>query len=389
MQTARAVQIARPDDHSLPAWIYRDPEFFALEQERVLRPSWQVVCHVSDVPNAGDFHTFEFLGELLFVLRGGDGAVRGFHNVCRHRAARLLDGARGSCRRIVCPYHAWTYDLEGRLVGVPDRAAYPTLDAAAHGLAPVDTEICFGFVFVRLASGGPSVAEMMSPYADEIAGYRLERLQPLGQVRMRPRAVNWKNVGDNYSDGLHIPVAHPGLTRLFASSYRVEASKWIDRMSGELQARPSANWCERAYQKFLPEMPGLPADHQRAWVYVKLWPNVAFDLYPDQVDFMQWIPLSQTETLIREIAYALPDERREMRAARYLNWRINRRVSVEDKGLIERVQAGMAGSSSGAGPLSTREVCLRSFGARMRELIPECRELEPPPPGWSSARRVR
>ena len=163
-----------PEDFGLPAWIYRDPEFLALERERVFRPAWQPVCHVSDIPNAGDFHTFEFLGELLFVVRGGDGAVRGFHNVCRHRGARLLDGASGSCRRIVCPYHAWAYDLDGRLAGVPNRGDYPSLDFTHTALECVDTDICAGFVFVRLTSGGPSVAEMMAPFASEIASYRFE-----------------------------------------------------------------------------------------------------------------------------------------------------------------------------------------------------------------------
>jgi phenylpropionate dioxygenase-like ring-hydroxylating dioxygenase large terminal subunit len=378
------VPIVNADDYSLPAWIYGDPEFFALERERVFRPSWQGVCHISDIPSAGDFHTFEFLGESLFVVRGADGAVRGFHNVCRHRAGRLLDGPRGSCRRIVCPYHAWAYELDGRLAGVPDRASYPALDAAHERLAAVDTEVCAGFVFVRLAGGGPSVAEMVAPYADEIARQRFERLQPIGRVTLRPRPVNWKNIGDNYSDGLHIAVAHPGLTRLLGGSYRVEARAWVDRMGGELQAEPSAVGSERAYQKYLPPVPELPPERQRAWTYYKLWPNLAFDVYPDQVDFMQWLPISPTETLIREIAYALPDERREMRAARYLNWRINRRVNAEDTRLLEGVQAGMASSSYRVGPLSTREVALRSFGARMRALIPECRELEAPAPGWSA-----
>jgi phenylpropionate dioxygenase-like ring-hydroxylating dioxygenase large terminal subunit len=376
------------DDYSLPAWIYRDPEFFALERERVFRPSWQVVCHLSDIPNAGDFHTLEFLGESLLVVRGADGAVRGFHNVCRHRASRLLDVPRGSCRRIVCPYHAWAYDLDGRLAGVPDRASYPALDFARESLAAVDTEVCAGFVFVRLTSGGPSVAEMIAPYASEIALQHFERLQPIGRVTLRPRAVNWKNVGDNYSDGLHIPVAHPGLTRLLGSTYQVEAREWIDRMRGEIHPEPSALASERAYQKYLPPVPELPAERQRSWVYYKLWPNLAFDVYPDQVDFMQWIPISSMETVIREIAYALPDERREMRAARYLNWRINRQVNREDKSLIERVQEGMASSSYIAGPLSAREVALRSFGARMRGLIPECREVRAPAPGWSTAARA-
>jgi phenylpropionate dioxygenase-like ring-hydroxylating dioxygenase large terminal subunit len=157
-------------------------------------------------------------------------------------------------------------------------------------------------------------------------------------------------------------------------------------MSGELRAEPSAQWSERAYQKLLPAVPGLPRERQRTWVYFKLWPNFAFDVYPDQVDFMQWIPLSATETVIREISYARPDDRREMRAARYLNWRINRRVNAEDKRLIERVQAGMASASYRAGALGASEVCLRRFGARLRALIPECRELEAPRAAGLAAR---
>ncbi len=109
------------------------------------------------------------------------------------------------------------------------------------------------------------------------------------------------------------------------------------------------------YQSVLPNSPHLPEERQKLWTYFKLWPNVAFDIYPDQVDFMQMIPVSPTETLIREIAYAHPDSRREMRAARYLNWRINRRVSVEDKA-----------SSNGCRPAWDREASRRGPWAAMR-----------------------
>jgi carnitine monooxygenase subunit len=373
-----------PDDYSLPSWTYRDAEFLALERERIFRPSWQIICHVSEIPDAGNYQTLDILGESLFALRGTDGQVRAFHNVCRHRAARLLDGSAGRCvRRIVCPYHAWSYDFEGRLASVGDRGAFPHLDIARESLVPVEMEILFGFVFVRLAPGLPSVAEMLAPYADEIAVHEFEKLAPIGRVTLRPRNVNWKNVGDNYSDALHIPVAHPGLTRLFGSSYRVESREWVDRMVGDVSDRPSRNWAERMYQKYLPEAPHLAADRRRSWVYFKLWPNFAFDVYPDQVDIMQWIPLSPTQTMIREIAYARPDERREMRVARYCNWRINRQVNAEDRVLIERVQQGMDSGSYRVGPLAAGEVALRSFGRRLRTLIPQCADSEPPAPGWS------
>jgi carnitine monooxygenase subunit len=363
---------------SLPGWVYHDPDFFAQEMDRVIRPSWQIVCHASDIPEPGDWHSLSLLGENIIVVRGDDGAVRAFHNVCRHRAARILDGNSGCAKKLVCPYHGWTYERDGRLSGVPGKADYAGLDVRQLGLNPVDLDLWQNFVFVRLEGKGPSVAEMMAPYEEMIAPYRLADVKPMGRVMLRPRAVNWKNVGDNYSDALHIPIAHPGLTRIFGRSYGIEAGDHVDRMWGDLVERDSVNLSERAYQKFLPRADHLPEEKQRHWLYFKLWPNFAFDLYPDQVDFMQFIPVSATETMIREISYALSDDRREMQAARYLNWRINRHVSAEDNDLISRVQEGMGSRSYRPGPLGDSEVCLRSFARKLRKIIPESRGEQPP-----------
>jgi phenylpropionate dioxygenase-like ring-hydroxylating dioxygenase large terminal subunit len=375
-----------PDaDWSLPGWLYTDAEYFDVEVARVIRPSWQVVCHVSDLAKPGDYHTLDYLGESVVVVRGDDGEVRAFSNVCRHRAMRLVEGPAGCAKKLVCPYHAWTYALDGRLTGVPMRADYPALDMAKSGLASVEVEIWQGFVFVRLEDdGGPSVATMMSPYAEEIAPYRFADLRTLSPVRLRERAVNWKNVGDNYSDNLHIPVAHDGLTRLFGASYAIEAKPWVDKMSGRLVERRSGDPWERFYQQHLPAAPHLPESHQRLWLYYKLWPNMAFDIYPDQVDFMQWLPLSPTVSVLREMCFALPDERREMKLVRYANWRINRTVNAEDTWLIERVQQGMASQSYEIGPIGASEVCLRSFARKIRERIPEARLRRAPALGWSA-----
>lgn len=372
---------------SLPAWLYSDPEYFQVELARIIRPSWQVVCHESDVPHPGDWHSLDYAGESAIVMRGQDGIVRAFHNVCRHRGARILDGARGCAARIVCPYHAWSYAQDGRLTGVPMRSTYDPQALAGLALTPIELEIWQGFIFIRLEGGGPSVAEMMTPYAHEIEPYRFPELKALGRVTLRPRKVNWKNIADNYSDGLHIQVAHPGLKRLMGDGYGVESEEWVDKMWGDLLDRRSSNPSERAYLHFLPEVPHLPPERQRLWTYCKLWPNVAFDIYPDQVDFMQFLPVSPTETLIREISYVLPDDRREMRAARYLNWRINRQVNAEDTDLVARVQSGMGSSSFSVGPLSREEVALRRFAVKVRDLIPETRLHQPPAPGWSARYR--
>ncbi|WP_155264146.1 aromatic ring-hydroxylating oxygenase subunit alpha [Sphingomonas segetis] len=372
------------DGVSLPGWLYFDPEFFTAEKRAFLRAAPQVVCHESEIARPGEWRTLEYLGDSIIVIRGDDGEVRAFSNVCRHRGSRLVDGTGGSGKVLTCPYHAWSYARDGRLVGVPHRHEYPGLQTEKLGLFPVALEKWHGFLFVTLEPGAPSVAEMMAPFEAEVAAYRFEELQVMGRVTLRPRPLNWKTIADNYSDHLHIAVGHPGLTRLFGKAYRIEAKEWVDRMEGDLVEKASANLSERAYQKYLPEAEHLPPSHRRKWLYYKLFPNVAFDIYPDQVDFMQFLPVSSTETVIREISYALPDGRREMRAARYLNWRINRRVNAEDTELITRVQLGMQSPAYQAGPLGTSEVCLRSFAGKLRRMVPEARLAKPPAAGWSA-----
>jgi phenylpropionate dioxygenase-like ring-hydroxylating dioxygenase large terminal subunit len=371
------------DDMSLPGWLYHDPEFLEAEKRAFLRAAPQVVCHESEIAEPGEWRTLEYLGESIIVIRGDDGEVRAFSNVCRHRGSRLVDGEGGCSKVLTCPYHAWSYSRDGRLVGVPHRHEYPGLQTDTLGLFPVALENWRGFLFITLEPGVPSVAEMMAPYEQEIEPYRFEELRALQQVRLRPRALNWKTIADNYSDHLHIPVGHPGLTRLFGRSYRIEAKEWVDKMEGDLVEKESSNPSERIYQHRLPRVDHLPESHQRKWLYYKLFPNVAFDIYPDQVDFMQFLPISATESVIREISYALPDDRREMKAVRYLNWRINRRVNAEDTELIARVQLGMQSPAYVAGPLGTSEVCLRSFATKLRRKIPEARLESPPAPGWS------
>ena len=230
---------------------------------------------------------------------------------------------------------------------------------------------------------------MLAPYAAEIATHEFEKLEPMGRVTHRPRKVNWKNVGDNYSDALHIPVAHPGPH----APVRRDLRRRITRMGRSHVGRHHRQTVAQLGGTHVPEVPAeaenLPQDKRRSWVYFKLWPNFAFDVYPDQVDIMQWLPISPTECLIREIAYARPDARREMRVARYCNWRINRQVSEEDRVLIERVQNGMASGSYRVGPLAAGEVALRSFGNRLRALIPECSDPTPPAAGWSRSAGAR
>ena len=360
---------------SLPAWTYTSNEFFELEKNSLFLCNWQLICHTSNIPNIGDYFTLNIFHERILVIKGNDNVIRAFHNVCSHRATKLIDKNSGNCKkRISCPYHAWGYDLQGNLIKVPHQDDFKEIDKSKHSLKPIEMEIFQGFIFVRLIStDGPSVANQFSPYLEEIKPYRFEELEPLGRVTMRHRLVNWKQIADNYVDAFHIPVAHAGLSALVGKSYGLEVSPndgLIHKMWGDGRKIRKNNLSNKLYDKFIPKIEHLDEDKQRLWLYYRMWPNLAFDVYPEQMDFMQFIPLNSTTTMIREIPYALPDHRREMKIARYLNWRINRQVNKEDTKLINLVQEGMSTSGFVTGPLAESEICLIDSANKIRKYIP-------------------
>jgi phenylpropionate dioxygenase-like ring-hydroxylating dioxygenase large terminal subunit len=368
---------------TLPAWTYENPEFFRLERERLFMRTWQLVCHVSEVRNPGDFATLDILGERAMVMRGKDGVVRGFFNVCRHRAARVVAGERGSCpRAIVCPYHGWTYALDGKLKAVPAETSFSGLVKGKLGLEPLAVEVAFGFVFVRFGGSGPGIAEILGPWREVLAPYRIEEMEPIGPVWWRELEVDWKNVMDNYLEGYHVPVGHPGLHRMFGTNYRVETgAHGSARAFSELRDKESTNWSERAYQRLLPEVEHLPESLRWSWQYVSWFPNTALDIYPDQIDFFQVIPERPGKCWIRAIPYALKDDRRAMKAARWLNWRINNQVQIEDEQLVQDVQEGLKSRIYSVGYLSEKEICLRQFHDMIRNHVPVAYTRTPPAPG--------
>ncbi len=372
-----------PSHQSLPSWTYSSDAFFELEKKALFLSNWQLVCHISNIPASGDYFTFEIFSERILVAKGREGRVHAFHNVCAHCGARLMDGPTGNCgERLTCPYHAWSYDLCGTLAHLPFREEFGDINLSAHGLKPVEMEIFQGFIFVRITpSEGPSVADQFAPYMADILPYRFEELRPLGRVTMRPRAVNWKQIADNYVDALHIPVAHKGLSTLVGNSYGLEVGGkdgLVHKLWADVRDGRKNTLSNQLYNAVLPTFDHLPDELQKRWVYYRLWPNLAFDIYPDQMDFMQFIPLTATSTMIRELPFALPDDRREVKIARYLNWRINRQVNAEDTDLISRVQEGMATSAFNQGPFAKSELCLIDSAEKIRGLIPVARQSTKP-----------
>jgi phenylpropionate dioxygenase-like ring-hydroxylating dioxygenase large terminal subunit len=366
--------------HALPAWVYNNAELTRLELERVLKPSWQIVCHVNSIPKAGDYATFDLGGDSVLVLRDRDGSIRGFHNVCRHRGARLLDGAGNCPATITCPYHGWTYRHDGGLIGMPVRESFPGLDRSELGLKPVRVDIAMNFVWVCLAGDPPPVAKVWGQLADELLPYRLQDMVPLGPITEEHWPVDWKLAMDNYLESYHVPIGHPGLFRMFTPDYDDQKGvPGVARGLSWMRDKDSSRWSEGLYQRLIGKAATqLPEDLRRCWRFYSALPNLGIDVFPDQMDFFQVLPNGPGRCIIRGGVFGLPDERREMRAARYLSSRINTQVNNEDRWLCSRVQRGLASGSYRPGPLSRLERWMLEFHDLLRERIPEFRLANPP-----------
>ena len=319
-------------------------------------------------------------GESVLVLRDRDGSIRGFHNVCRHRGARLLDGSGNCPATITCPYHGWTYRHDGGLIGMPVRESFPGLDRSEHGLKTVRVDIAMNFVWVCLAGDPPPVAKVWGQLADELLPYRLQDMVPLGPISEEHWPVDWKLAMDNYLESYHVPIGHPGLFRMFTPDYDDQKGvPGVARGLSWMRDRDSSRWSEGLYQRLIGKAAThLPEDLRRCWRFYSALPNLGIDVFPDQMDFFQVLPNGPGRCIIRGGVFGLPDERREMRAARYLSSRINTQVNNEDRWLCSRVQRGLASGSYRPGPLSGLERWMLEFHDLLRERIPEFR-LENPP----------
>lgn len=372
------------DRSGLPAWTYTSEEMFALERDLLFRRSWQLVGHVADLPEPGSYLCLDVVGERAIVVRGKDLVVRAFHNVCRHRGSRVVGDEQGRCKgAIVCPFHAWSYNFDGTLRGTARPQTLPKLDPVAFGLKPLELEIWHGFLFVRFQeSDQPSVAEILRPFDAEVAGYRLDEIVPSGDQWSEEVAVNWKSVRDVDNEGYHVPMAHPGLQDLYGRNYFDEP--FIDgasRSVGTFDRGRGSLWSVKHYKKILPQVDFLPETHQRAWVYIGLFPNTVLTFYPDSVMFYQEFPLAAGRTLQRGRTYARREESRELRLSRYLSKRIDRTTSAEDVQLT--VWSYEAAQSSGYDGiiLSDLEYGVRSHHDHLRRVLPVMTLDEPPAPG--------
>jgi carnitine monooxygenase subunit len=395
MSSLQSLALPMPNDwdrQGLPGWSYHSNAMFALERENLFLTHWQVAGHVSDIPAPGDWLAFDLLGERAVVMRGQDGVVRGFHNLCRHRGARVVDGAQGHCKgAMVCPFHGWVYNLDGSLRGAARPETFGTMDRRDFGLKPVEVELFHGFIFLRFHPGPqPSVAEWLAPFDADFAAYRVAEILPARVADWTTDLpVNWKSVRDVDNEGYHVAMAHPALQDLYGRTYRdLHYPGGLSHSVGEFGDAPGRRWSVRRYLKVAPVQDWLPPHLRRSWTYYGVFPNIVFSFTPESVQFYHDLPLTPGLTRLTGRSYRHAHETREMRAARYLAARIDRDTAKEDRQLSIWSNESMRSAAFEAFHLSDLEWGVRRHHDALRALFPVLDQPEAPPEGELAARNA-
>ncbi|MDI9886461.1 aromatic ring-hydroxylating dioxygenase subunit alpha [Streptomyces sp. HNM0645] len=358
---------------ALAARYYTDPAVAEAETSHIFARAWQLVCHESDLPGPGARLAAAIAGQEVIVVRTEDGGLAGHLNVCRHRGTRLVTRPEPAGKAIRCPYHGWTYKLDGRLVGAPEARQIPCLDKPRLGLFPVRVESFLGFVFANLDPDATPLAEQCAGLAEAVGHYAGADLVPVGRSRIHDlgsaevQHANWKVAVDNYLEGYHVPVAHPGLMRLLDyQRYSCEVDEAYALFASPLRDKPSSNWAERLYQRLAAPMPGLTEADRRVWRYAVIYPNTLIDFYPDHVLAWTAIPTAVDRVAVPGAFYTRRGTGLRTRIARRLNIHIGWITNDEDAELVARVQKGLMTPGFEPGPLSRREEAVGWFAERVR-----------------------
>lgn len=273
---------------TIPARWYVDPSFLQLEQERIFARTWQPVGYAASVANTGDYFACEVQGEPIVVARAKDGILRAFSNVCRHRASIIASGS-GCASVLRCPYHAWTYELSGKLLGAPEFDGVENWDRSSVCLPQFRVETWGPFVFVNQDASAPALSEVWGDIPRQVTefGCPAERLK-FSTRRDYVLNCNWKVYVDNYLEGYHLPAAHPGLFReLDYSRYRVDTFRYYSSQYAPIRLKQD-DGTDRRYRYETGEAGAL---------YFWIFPNFMLNIYPDNLSSNIILPLGPDRTL--------------------------------------------------------------------------------------------
>ena len=329
------------------------PEIFADEQRKIFAKHWLLVGHQSQISKPGDYFVAKAAGESVIVVRDQRSTIRGFYNVCRHRGTRLKQDACGHASAIQCPYHAWTYGLDGRLMGAPHMDEVPDFDKADYALHAVNLALWEGFVFINLTNSPQSLEEWLTPLLGRFSHWNLARLRSARRIEYDVRA-NWKLIFENYSECYHCPGVHPTLAKV--SPYDSAENDLVEGpfLGGFMKINQGASLTMSGQACALPVSAIKGEDHDRVFYY-SIFPNMLLSMHPDYVMVHQLWPQSPDRTLIfcdwlfHPEAFAREDFRPDD-AIEF--WDM---TNKQDWQVCELSQQGIASRAYEPGPYSARE----------------------------------
>jgi choline monooxygenase len=326
---------------AIPASWYVDERIAGLERQNVFGRSWQVVARAGQLVNPGSFVTTELAGEPLVIVRGRDHQLRAFYNVCRHHAAAVVTEEHGTAGIFRCPYHGWSYGLDGSLKGAPEFEGVCGFDRAQNGLLPVRVESWEQFVFVNLDPNGTSLENFLGRLVERVAPLKLAALH-FFERRVYSLKCNWKVFVDNYLDGgYHVPHLHKALNSVL--DYKQYSIETEDRYC--LQSSPMVASTEDAAT-------AAARTGDRAW-YFWQHPNFMINLYHGYMDTNLVLPDGVDRcTVIFDFYFGDVSERAAERNRQSIA--VGERVNDEDVGICEAVQRGLHSRAYDAGRLSVR-----------------------------------
>lgn len=332
---------------TLPAALYTAPEVTVIEKEKIFSRTWQVVGHASQVANPGDFFTTELIGEPLVFVRGTDGQLRGFYNVCRHRAGPPAEGC-GSRKLFRCGYHGWTYALDGSLLSATEIEGVEGFRPEDFALRPVRTEEWFNFVFANLDPGAAPLRESLGELSRQAERFPFAGMK-LFERRTYDMKCNWKTYVDNYLEGYHLPSVHPGLNReLDYNAYVVEpharGHQGYVRQFSPIRGAQPGDATPRRYPEAREE---LTTDY--FWIF----PNWMLNCYPDNVSLNIVLPVDP-ESSLAIFEWYLPEEDHAKPAAK-ASVEFSDQIQIEDVAICELVQKNLRSRSYSRGRYSVKQ----------------------------------
>jgi choline monooxygenase len=341
--------------HTLASRFYTDPAILDVEKARIFRRTWQLVGTLDHacgevnglkrtIADRESFFTADVAGEPVVVVRDKEGTLRAFSNVCRHRAGPIALGS--GCKNVLrCAYHGWTYTLDGRLIGTPDVEGIEFFDRSTMGMVPLRLEIWEGFLFVNFDRDAEPLSAYLGGIPEQARGFQFEGLQ-FAERRDYIIHCNWKVYVDNYLEGYHIPIAHPGLMReIDYSQYRTDTFRYHSQQFAPIRAMKP----EDAEQRFY-----APGNGTQEALYFWIFPNLMLNIYPDNVSTNLIVPLSQDKTLtiFEWFFHDATSEKVQERMKKAIAF--SDEVQQEDIGLCENVQRGLQSSLYDRGRYSVK-----------------------------------